>query len=153
MNGGEATEVTMDVLRRKLASSGLRVTPQREQVLSLFCQKLDHPTAEQVFLKAKETMPEISMATVYNCLEKFVDCDLLRLVQLDRGATRYCPNMHDHSHYYCESCGDVFDVDFDRERLRKVLDLPAGMTPIGYEVAIRGKCPRCSGECGTHSNN
>ena len=101
-------------LREKFERSGLRLTPQREQVLSLFNEKLDHPTAEQVFLTAKETMPEISMATVYNCLEKFVECELLRLVQLDRGATRYCPNMHDHSHYYCENCGEVFDVDFDR---------------------------------------
>ena len=131
-------------LREKFERSGLRLTPQREQVLSLFNEKLDHPTAEQVFLTAKETMPEISMATVYNCLEKFVECELLRLVQLDRGATRYCPNMHDHSHYYCENCGEVFDVDFDRERLRKVLDFPAGVTPIGYEVAIRGRCIGCS---------
>lgn len=141
---GTAKPEGMGDLRGKLEKSGLRVTPQREQVLSLFKDKLDHPTAEQVFLTAKETMPEISMATVYNCLEKFVECDLLRLVQLDRGATRYCPNMHDHSHYYCEECGEVFDVDFDRERLKKVLDLPEGLNPIGYEVAVRGRCMGCS---------
>lgn len=127
----------------RLASCGLRMTPQREHVFTVVCRELDHPTAEQVFLKAKESMPEISMATVYNCLDKFVEHALLRLVQLDRGATRYCPNMHDHSHYYCEECGDVFDVDFDREKLRQVLDLPKGVVPMGYEVAVRGYCPGC----------
>ncbi len=130
----------------RLQASGLRMTPHREHVFSVVCRELDHPTAEQVFLKAKESMPDISMATVYNCLEKFVECELLRLVQLDRGATRYCPNMHDHSHYYCESCGDVFDVDFDRRKLRQVLDLPQGAIPMGYEVAVRGLCPSCREE-------
>jgi len=141
--GRVLTPVNTENVKEKMAASGLRVTPQREHVLSLFEDQLDHPTAEQVFLKSKETMPDISMATVYNCLEKFVDNGLLRLVQLDRGATRYCPNMHDHSHFYCEDCGDVFDVDFDRNKLKQVLNLPDGMRPVGYEVAIRGVCPGC----------
>lgn len=146
--GSRSTEVESGAVSRhglegRLERSGMRMTPQREHVFTIVSEQLDHPTAEQVFMKAKELMPEISMATVYNCLEKFVECELIRLVQLDRGATRYCPNMHDHSHYYCEACGDVFDVDFDREKLRLVLDLPQGALPMGYEVAVRGLCPGC----------
>jgi Fur family peroxide stress response transcriptional regulator len=55
-------------------------------------------------------MPDISHATVYNCLDALVQCGLVRLVQLERGATRYCPNMEEHCHYYCDECGAVFDV-------------------------------------------
>ena len=36
-------------------------------------------------------MPEISMATVYNCLDALVKCGLVRQVNLDRGATRFLP--------------------------------------------------------------
>ena len=35
-------------------------------------EKRDHPTAEEVFIRAKRGMPEISMATVYNCLDALV---------------------------------------------------------------------------------
>ena len=59
-------------------------------------------------------MPEISHATVYNTLDALVKCGLARQVQLERGATRFCPNMDEHCHYYCDECGDVFDVPLQR---------------------------------------
>src|SRR5712675_474987 len=88
----------------RLATSGFRSTPQREQVYGVLVGKQDHPTAEEVFIRAKKGMPDISLATVYNCLDALVKCGLVRLVQIDRGATRYCPNMDDHYHFYCDEC-------------------------------------------------
>src|SRR4051812_12004154 len=57
---------------RQLTTGGFRSTPQREHVYSVLLHKRDHPTAEEVFLRAKPQMPEISMATVYNCLDALV---------------------------------------------------------------------------------
>src|SRR5687768_12407341 len=99
-------------LNDRLTRSGLRDTPQRRNVYSVLMQERDHPTAEQVFIRAKQQMPDISIATVYNCLDALVKCGLVREVTLDRHATRYCPNMSDHGHFCCISCGQVFDVDF-----------------------------------------
>ena len=59
-------ELKSQSLNERLATSGLRFTPQRQHVYSILLQKRDHPTAEQVFIRAKQDMPEISMATVYN---------------------------------------------------------------------------------------
>ena len=80
-------------LTERLGTTGLRLTPQRQQVYDVLLQKRDHPTAEEVFIRAKKAMPEISHATVYNCLDALVKCGLARQVQLERGATRFCPNM------------------------------------------------------------
>ena len=80
-------------LNERLATSGFRFTPQREHVYAVLLRKRDHPTAEEVFIRAKREMPEISMATVYNCLDALVKCGLARQVTLERGATRFCPNM------------------------------------------------------------
>ena len=44
------------------------------------------------------------MATVYNCLDALVKCGLARQVTLERGAARFCPNMREHGHFYCDSC-------------------------------------------------
>src|SRR5580692_2100846 len=96
---------------RRLTTNGFRFTPQRRCVYDVLLHKRDHPTADEVFIRAKRAMPEISHATVYNCLDALVKCGLVRLVQIDRGATRFCPNMHEHCHFYCDACDRVYDVD------------------------------------------
>ena len=73
-------------LTEQLGTTGLRLTPQRQQVYDVLLQKRDHPTAEEVFIRAKKAMPEISHATVYNCLDALVKCGLAR--QVTRGARR-----------------------------------------------------------------
>ena len=59
-------------LVQRFAASGIRLTKQREEVFGLLLQKRDHPTATEVFLRAKKHMPSISLATIYNCLEALV---------------------------------------------------------------------------------
>jgi Fe2+ or Zn2+ uptake regulation protein len=78
----------------RLNRGGFRFTPQRQQVSDALLHKRNHPTAEEVFTRAKKQMPEISRATVYNCLDALVECGLVRQVQLDagrRGSVRTCP--------------------------------------------------------------
>jgi Fur family transcriptional regulator, peroxide stress response regulator len=127
----------------RLAASGLRFTPQREQVYQVLLAHRDHPTAEQVFLRAKQTMPDISMATVYNCLDALVKCGLVRLVNVDRAATRYCPNMQEHFHFHCESCGGIYDIDFDSAAQNGTFGIPRGFRVSRYEIAAHGLCPDC----------
>ena len=98
-------------LNELLATSGFRFTPQRQHVYEVLVEERDHPTAEQVFIRAKRGMPEISMATVYNCLDTLVRSGVARQVTVDRGATRFCPNMREHCHFYCDRCDRVFDID------------------------------------------
>ena len=73
-------------LNERLTTGGFRFTPQREHVYDVLLQKRDHPTAEEVFIRAKREMPDISMATVYNCLDALVECGLVR--QVHAGARR-----------------------------------------------------------------
>ena len=127
----------------RLNTGGFRFTPQRQQVYDVLLQKRDHPTAEEVFIRAKKQMPEISHATVYNCLDALVECGLVRQVQLERGATRFCPNMHEHCHFYCDECGTVYDVDLPA-KLQPGVTLPKGFKAERYEIAIHGVCPECA---------
>jgi Fur family transcriptional regulator, peroxide stress response regulator len=131
-------------LDQRLAQTGFRFTPQRRHVFAVLLRKRDHPTAEQVFIRAKQTMPEISMATVYNCLDTLVKCGLVREVNLERAATRYCPNMRDHLHFYCERCGQVFDIALPVNGGSPAFHLPPGFRPRRYDVSIRGACPACT---------
>jgi Fur family peroxide stress response transcriptional regulator len=129
-------------LTEQLGATGLRLTPQRQQVYDVLVQKRDHPTAEEVFIRAKKQMPEISHATVYNCLDALVKSGLARQVTVDRGATRFCPNMQEHGHFHCDTCGAVLDVDLADELAG--VSLPRGFQPLRYEVAIHGVCADCA---------
>ena len=131
-------------LSARLTTGGLRSTPQRRQVYDVLLQKRDHPTADEVFLRARLGMPEISHATVYNCLDALVKCGLVRQVQIDRGATRFCPNMQEHCHFYCDACDRVYDVDLPSKPQPGVA-LPKGFKAERYEIAIHGVCPDCAG--------
>jgi Fur family peroxide stress response transcriptional regulator len=127
-------------LNERLASRGFRFTSQREHVYNVILKERDHPTAEQIFMRAKKSLPEISMATVYNCLDALVKCRLVKEVNVDRTAMRYCPNMQEHCHFYCDECEEVFDIRLPGET---GVRLPKGFRAERYDIAIHGKCPNC----------
>jgi Fe2+ or Zn2+ uptake regulation protein len=131
-------------LNERLATSGFRFTPQRQHVYNVLLEKRDHPTVEEVFIRSKHCMPDISMATVYNCLDALVKCGLVRHVNLDRSATRYCPNMKEHCHFYCDSCGGIYDVDLMADANPAGLQIPDGFRVKHLDISIRGLCRDCS---------
>lgn len=132
-----------DVLAQKLANSGLRSTPQREVVYNVLIKKRDHPTADEVFVRVKSELPTISLATVYNCLETLVQCDLVRAVNFERGPTRYCPNLRPHAHFHDEQTGKTHDIDLPPALLDTVHSvLPRGFDASSVEIIFRGKATK-----------
>ena len=129
-----------DALTQRLADSGLRATPQREVVYSVLLGKRDHPTADEVYVRVKSELPTISLATVYNCLETLVQCDLVRAVNFERGPTRYCPNLRPHAHFHDEQSGRTHDIDLPPAVLKKLNELlPQGFDAKSVEITFRGK--------------
>ena len=126
-----------------IREAGLRPTPQRRCVYGVLLEKKDHPTAEEIFLQSREGMPEISMATVYNCLDALVKCSLVKQVKTDAAATRYCPNMNEHAHFHCEKCGKIFDIEGSAEPQEAGLRMPRGFKVKQFEMSLRGVCKEC----------
>jgi Fur family peroxide stress response transcriptional regulator len=126
-------------LAKRLTDSGLRPTPQREVVFKIILEKRDHPTADEIFARVKSEMPTISLATVYNCLDTLVSCGLIRQVNLERGATRYCPNLHQHAHFHDEATGQIHDVDLPADLMTRLHEvLPPGFDANSVELTFRG---------------
>ncbi|HRE07619.1 MAG TPA: transcriptional repressor, partial [Opitutaceae bacterium] len=131
-------QMTSEALSQKLADSGLRNTPQREIIYSILTKKRDHPTADEVFARVKAEMPTISLATVYNCLEALVQCNLVRQVNFERGPTRYCPNLHPHAHFHDETTGSTYDIDLPPGLLEQLKSqLPVGYQASDVEITFR----------------
>src|SRR5690348_1731209 len=130
-------------LSKQLSTSGFRFTPQRQHVYDVLLEERDHPTAEEVFIRAKRGMPEISMATVYNCLDALVRSGVARQVTVDRGATRFCPNMREHCHFYCDTCEQVYDIEMPDQGAVGI-PLPKSFKAARFEIAIHGLCAKCA---------
>lgn len=136
---------TNSVYEEMISHNGHRLTPQRREVYDVLLAERDHPTATEVFIRAKKQMPGISLATVYNCLETLVDCGLAKQVHVDRDATRYCPNLQEHGHFVCERCGKVFDVPLAKGGgAGPFWDLSKNFVVTHAEFTLRGLCPDCN---------
>jgi Fe2+ or Zn2+ uptake regulation protein len=122
--------------------SGLRMTAQRREVYRFLQQERNHPTANEVFMRVKERLPNLSLATVYNCLEALVQHGIIRQVNFDRESSRYCPNLSEHGHFHDATTGIIHDVAFKPGiNLADVLDLPPGALIEDIEITLRGKIP------------
>lgn len=120
--------------------AGLRMTRQRQEIYRILIEQRDHPTANEVFMRAKDRLPNLSLATVYNCLEALVQHGIIRQVNFERESSRYCPNLREHGHFHDASTGVIHDIDFKPGvNLTDVLDLPNGAVVEDVEITLRGK--------------
>jgi Fur family peroxide stress response transcriptional regulator len=91
-------------------------------------------------MRAKDQLPNISLATVYNCLEALVQHGIIRQVNFERESSRYCPNLREHGHFHDAITGVIHDVDFKPGvNLTDLLDLPPGAVIEDIEITLRGK--------------
>ncbi len=116
------------------------MTRQRREVYDVLMSHRDHPTASEVYERAKSNMPGISLATVYNCLEALVQHGAVRQVHFERESSRYCPNLTAHGHFQDEKSGTVIDVPLKKgASLTDLLDLPEGVQVNNIEITLTGK--------------
>ncbi len=134
------SEADLSHLQDALSRSGQKVTPQRETVFKVLLSKRDHPTVDEVYNRAREAMPGLSLATVYNCLETFVGCGLVRQANHERESTRYCPNLAPHAHFRDKATGRVHDIDLPPEVLSSLRSiLPPGFDSETIEISFHGR--------------
>jgi Fur family peroxide stress response transcriptional regulator len=134
-----------ELLDQAMERSGQRATKQREHIFALLLEKRDHPTADEIYARARAGMPSISLATVYNCLETLSETSLIRQVNFEREPTRYCPNLTQHAHFYCKETGEVHDIDLPEALIGQLKSiLPAGFAAEHIDIAFNGNSPECS---------
>jgi len=121
------------------------MTKQRKLVYDVLMDERDHPTATEVYIRSKERMSSISLATVYNCLETLSAAGLVKQVNVGRDASRYCPNLAPHAHFICGKCEEVYDIGLKNDaEMESVWALPEGTRIDHLEVAMKGLCAKCN---------
>jgi Fe2+ or Zn2+ uptake regulation protein len=134
-----------DLLSR-LRDRDWRLSAQRRAVAQVLVGEHVHLTAEQVHDLARERLPEISRATVYNTLNELVAMGELLEVDVADGPKRYDPNVtQHHDHLVCEGCQAIRDVPRAGLPPEIAQQARGGFLVTGVEVTYRGLCPACAG--------
>jgi len=121
-----------------------RMTKQRLTLLNELKSVKDHPTADELFQRVRETLPRISLATVYRNLELLSEQGLIKTIEMPGMPRRYDGDVYPHYHLRCVECNRVVDIDS-----RVVPDISSVIRQTGhYEIlAMRlefdGICEEC----------
>jgi Fe2+ or Zn2+ uptake regulation protein len=137
-------DVTTSDLLGRLRSRGWRLSAQRRAVAEVLSGEHVHLSAEEVHDLARQRLPEISRATVYNTLNELVEMGELLVVDVLDGPKRYDPNVCAlHDHLVCERCHGIWDVGRSAALSRPVGEEKDGFVVTSVEVTYRGLCASC----------
>ena len=117
------------------------MTKQRAVILEVIRSDMCHHTADEIFKLAKERLPGISRATVYNNLKVLEAEKLIRKITGDGLSDRYDNSYIPHGHLLCEICGKV--KDFDLENFDGLISDAIGSDFNSYELKVRYVCDAC----------
>jgi len=121
-----------------------KLTPQRDAVLRVILAREDHPTANEIFEAARQRLPTISYATVYNSLRYLKEAGLVHEIKFGDSASRYDRETDRHDHAICNSCGKL--VDFDLPQTAELMQAAARKSrfkPESVHLTLRGLCVDC----------
>ncbi|MDD6275867.1 MAG: transcriptional repressor [Clostridia bacterium] len=117
---------------------------QREAIISELNSRRDHPTAEEIYLSLKNTMPNISLGTVYRNLNLLSSEGIIGKLFVG-GADRFDYNAKTHYHLLCTKCNRLFDVDMpvDDELEKQASNYVNGVIS-SHSLTFIGECENCS---------
>jgi Fe2+ or Zn2+ uptake regulation protein len=101
----------MENLSKLLSSKGVRPTYQRLKIIKYLKENRIHPTAEKIYQAILKEIPSISRTTVYNTLKMLVEHGLLVALSISGTEAHFDFETGLHHHFFCESCGKLFDID------------------------------------------
>ena len=119
----------------------MRNTIQRDLVLEIINNSLDHLTAEEVFEVASKSIPNISLTTVYRNLNLLVDIQKIRKIKSFDGKDHYDKLHSKHDHFICLKCKKIFYI-YQTVNLN-YKNIPDDFEIVNFDITYSGYCNEC----------
>lgn len=134
---------SLEEVRRALP--GLRITNQRALILEIIRQGQGHLDADEVYRRARQKQPRLSLSTVYRTLQTLKRLGLVDEVHFDEDHHHYeVKPATEHHHLVCLGCGRVVEFQYPLAQLvRENVPQARDFEITGSEVRITGYCPVC----------
>ncbi len=132
--------------RAYLGTQDLRMTRQREELLSAVLAAPRHFEAEDLIGRLREGKTHASRATVYRTLALLEECGILRksLFGHNRHFYESVIGRHHHDHLVCVRCGRIQEFEEERiEELQAEVCRQYGFRMLDHVHEIYGACEEC----------
>src|SRR5271168_2949688 len=132
-------EACTGVLLRKLASAGVRPTRQRlDLARTIFGAGDRHFTAEMIYEETRSIRFAPTRGTIYNTLNEFARCGLLREIALYDAKLWYDTKTGPHFHFYSEDTEELSDI-LDAWLPHIDIHAPEGTRITAIDIIVRLK--------------
>ena len=114
------------------------MTEQRRVIARVLSESEDHPDVEQVYRRATEIDPHISIATVYRTVRLFEEANILTKHDFGDGRSRYEEMREDHhDHLIDVQSGRVIEFrNEDIEKLQRIVAEQLGYRLVGHRLEL-----------------
>jgi Fur family ferric uptake transcriptional regulator len=132
---------------QQLRERGLRLTPQREMVLSVLHDIEGFATVDEIHHRVQQISTSVDLSTVYRTLDLLQEFDLVAFVDPGDGQRRYeLLGVHGpHLHLVCTACGAVLGAPCDvAAPLGAALREAYGFEPDLEHLSVPGLCAECA---------
>jgi len=131
--------------RKALNTTGMRITSQRALILEVIRQGQGHLDADELYRRAREKQPHLSLSTVYRTLQAFKRLDLIEERHFDESHHHYeVKPPAEHHHLVCLNCGKVIEFRYPLARYVKRNIAEAKDFEIAdTEIRMTGYCSKC----------
>lgn len=127
-------------LERLCVQHGLRMTGQRRIIAQVLGGAEDHPDVEEVYRRANERDPRISLSTVYRTIKLLSEKGIIERHDFGAGRSRYeQASREHHDHLIDIETGKV--IEFKNEEIEALQNLIArrlGFKLVGHRLELFG---------------
>jgi Fur family ferric uptake transcriptional regulator len=136
----EAEEIMPTRLEEICVQKGLKMTEQRRVISRVLSEATDHPDVEQVYRRAAEIDPKISIATVYRTMKLFEEANVIERLDFGDGRARFEENREEHHHHLIDlETGEVIEfANAEIEELKEQIARELGYQLIGHRLELYG---------------
>jgi Fe2+ or Zn2+ uptake regulation protein len=127
----------------RLRAEGIRLTPQRAEIIRVLSRDRTHPTARTILAKAREKIPDMSMSTVYYTLGLLKKEGLIKELEFYDMDNRYETDMVDHIDLICTKCGSIVNFQNHLPVSRRVIEESTGFQANRMRFEYYGLCESC----------